>query len=144
AQTKKTGEACKGNYPHVVFSVGEGSNANAFELSLALLRYGFSVAEIFSSIGEGDFLYLDKIAKISPETRVYSNLEPTMLYYDCTQIETDITIGKDAAYYHADAVHVEWSDDIQPFGYAGVRHFFEACDQALSGNEREEDVLALL
>ena len=123
--------AFRERYPSVTFAIGEGCNANAFELSLALLRYGFAVSEIFASVGEEDFIYLEKIAALSPHTRVYSNLEPTMLYYDCQECPADITIGKDAAYYHPDAVHLEWSDDIQPFGYAGVRHFFTECEKVL-------------
>lgn len=122
-------------YPNLIFSVGEGCNGNAFELSLALIRYGFSVSEIFASIGENDFLYLEKIAKLSPKTRVYSNLEPTMIYYDCAKVPADITIGKDAAYYHPKAAHLEWSDDIQPFGYAGVRQFFAACEKVLEAGK---------
>ncbi len=78
AQAEAAVEDFRKKYPKLTFSVGEGCNSNAFELSLALLRYGFSVAEIFSSIGENDFLYLEKIAKLSPQTRVYSNLEPTI------------------------------------------------------------------
>lgn len=136
-QAERAVETFRKKYPKLTFSVGEGCNGNAFELSLALLRYGFSVAEIFASIGENDFLYLEKIAKLSPKTRVYSNLEPTMIYYDCAKAPADITIGKDAAYYHPAAVHLEWSDDIQPFGYAGVRHFFTACDQALTDRENQ-------
>ena len=54
-----------------------------------------------------------------------------MIYYDCSEAPADITIGKDAAYYHPEAAHLEWSDDIQPFGYAGVRHFFAACEEVL-------------
>ena len=124
-------EEFRNKHENLTFSVGEGCNANAFELSLALLQYGFAVSEIFANIGEGDFLYLEKIGKLSPQTKIYSNLEPTMIYYDCSENPADITIGKDAAYYHPDAAHLEWSDDIQPFGYAGVRHFFEACEESL-------------
>ena len=130
-KAKKTIQWFKNKYGKLTFSVGEGCNANAFELSLALLQYGFSVAEIFANIGEGDFLYLEKIAELSPQTKIYSNLEPTMIYYDCSEHPADITIGKDAVYYHPDAVQVEWSQDIQPFGYAGVRHFFEECAAAI-------------
>ena len=124
-------EEFRNKHENLTFSVGEGCNANAFELSLALLQYGFAVSEIFANIGEGEFLYLEKIGKLSPQTKIYSNLEPTMIYYDCSENPADITIGKDAAYYHPDAAHLEWSDDIQPFGYAGVRHFFEACEESL-------------
>lgn len=130
-KAEQTVEAFRKKHPETIFAIGEGCNANAFELSLALLRYGFAVSEIFASIGEGDFVYLEKIAELSPDTKVYSNLEPTMIYYDCAKTQADLTIGKDAAYYHPDAVHVEWSEDVQPFGYAGVRHFFETCDRAL-------------
>ncbi|MCI5944486.1 MAG: nitrogenase component 1 [Eubacterium sp.] len=130
-ETEDAIAAFRERYPSVTFAIGEGCNANAFELSLALLRYGFAVSEIFASVGEEDFIYLEKIAALSPHTRVYSNLEPTMLYYDCQECPADITIGKDAAYYHPDAVHLEWSDDIQPFGYAGVRHFFTECEKVL-------------
>lgn len=134
-------------YPDTVFSVGEGCNANAFELALALLEYGFRVEEIFKDPMQGDFIYIDKIAAISPRTRIYSNLEPTMLYYDIGQDPEDsedpgdrdqrknhLVIGKDAVYYHPDAVCLEWSEDIQPFGYRGVRAFFRACDQAMQGH----------
>lgn len=138
AQAEAAVEDFRQKYSKLTFSVGEGCNGNAFELSLALLRYGFSVAEIFASIGENDFLYLEKIAQLSPETRIYSNLEPTMIYYDCAEAPADITIGKDAAYYHPEAAHLEWSDDIQPFGYAGVRRFFAACEEALSNPNFEK------
>lgn len=123
-------QAFKAKYPDTVFSIGEGCNANAFELALALLRDGFSVAEIFANIAETDFIYLEKIARFSPETKIYSNLEPTMIYYEPGENPVDIVVGKDAAYYHPEAAKVEWSEDIQPFGYAGVRHFYEACEKA--------------
>ena len=138
-ETEDAIAAFRERYPSVTFAIGEGCNANAFELSLALLRYGFAVSEIFASVGEEDFIYLEKIAALSPHTRVYSNLEPTMLYYDCQECPADITIGKDAAYYHPDAVHLEWSDDIQPFGYAGVRHFFKECEKVLRSAAGEGD-----
>lgn len=130
-------EACetvnrfKEKYPDLVFSVGEGANANAFELSCSLLDYGFKVAEIFADPQAGDYVYIDKIAQISPETRIYSNLEPTMLYYDCTEVPCHITVGKDAGYYHPDAVNLMWSDDIQPFGYKGLIRFFKDCERVL-------------
>lgn len=112
-------------FPDTVFSVGEGCNADPFELSLALLQYGFRVAEIFGNPAAENFVYIKKIAALSPQTRIYSNLEPTMLYYDCGEEFADVTIGRDAAYYHPGCPNVEWSEDIQPFGYAGVRLLFE-------------------
>ena len=132
-ETIKQIEEFRSKYKKLTFSVGEGCNANAFELSLALLQYGFSVAEIFADPMETDYVYLKKIAALSPETRIYSNLEPAMIYYDSFDSEVDIVVGKDAGYYYPRAAKVEWSKDIQPFGYAGLRHFFEECEKALAG-----------
>ena len=122
-------------YPDTIFSVGEGCNADPFELSLALLRYGFQVAEILGNPDAENFVYIKKIAQLSPETRIYSNLEPTMLYYECSEEFAHITIGRDAAYYHPDCPNVEWSEDIQPFGYAGVKLLFEQLLLARQGKE---------
>ena len=124
-------EAFKKKYPHVVFAIGEGCNANAFELAFALIRYGFEVAEVFGNLSKEDFVYIEKMAKVSPMTKIYSNLEPTMIYYEPGENPVDIVIGKDASYYHPEAAKLEWSDDIQPFGYRGVKHFFEECERVL-------------
>ena len=136
-ETRKYIEEFRSKHKQLIFSVGEGCNANAFELSLALLQYGFSVAEIFANLGESDYVYLKKIAALSPDTRIYSNLEPTMIYYDSLDSEVDIVVGKDAGYYYPRAARVEWSADIQPFGYAGLRHFFRECEKALAGKEKK-------
>ena len=138
-RTLRAVEDFRQRHPGLTFSVGEGCNANAFELSLALLRYGFPVAEIFASPTKEDFVYIHKIAALSPETRFYSNLEPTMIYYDLKNSRTDLAVGKDAVYYHPETAGIEWSDDIAPFGYAGIRHFFEACEEALTGGVKVED-----
>ena len=123
--------AFKKKYPHAVFAIGEGCNANAFELAFALIRYEFAVAEVFGNLSKEDFVYIEKMAKLSPETKIYSNLEPTMIYYEPGENPVDIVIGKDAVYYHPEAAQLEWSDDIQPFGYRGVKHFFEECERVL-------------
>ena len=121
-------EAFRKKAPHAVFSVGECVNADAFELSLALIRYGFRVAEVFGTIQAENFVFLRKLAQLSPETRVYSNMEPTMLYYGAASCPVSITIGKDAGWYHPEAAHLAWNDDVQPFGFAGVRRLFEALE----------------
>ena len=54
-----------------------------------------------------------------------------MIYYEPGENPVDIVIGKDAVYYHPEAAQLEWSDDIQPFGYRGVKHFFEECERVL-------------
>ena len=114
-----------------MFAIGEGCNANAFELAFALICYGFEVAEVFGNLSKEDFVYIEKMARVSPMTKIYSNLEPTMIYYEPGENPVDIVIGKDAVYYHPEAAQLEWSDDIQPFGYRGVKHFFEECERVL-------------
>lgn len=126
-------------YPDTVFSIGEGCNADPFELAVALVRYGFKVAEIFGTPTAENFVYIKKLAVLSPETQIYSNLEPTMLYYDVSEEFADITIGRDAAYYHQECPNVEWSEDIQPFGYAGVKLLFEQLLKARDEAETENN-----
>lgn len=118
-------------YGPVTFCVGECMNADPFELSLALVRYGFRVSEIYGTLTAENFVYLRRLEELSPDTRVYSNLEPTMLYYDCSQAKADLTIGKDAGYYHPGCPNVPWNQDRQPFGYAGVWGLFGALGQAM-------------
>jgi nitrogenase molybdenum-cofactor synthesis protein NifE len=124
------------NYGPAVFTVGEIANADPFELSLALLRYGFSVSEIYGTINKVNFRFIQKIAERSPNTKVYSNLSPTMLFYRPTPAEADIAIGKDAAYYHPECPHVLWCSEVQPFGYAGVRGLFQALSHAVEGRTK--------
>lgn len=112
-------------YPQMTFAVGEWLNADPFELSLALLRYGHRVSEIYGTVTNENFIYIKKIAQLSPQTRIYTNLSPTMIYYDCGEGIADITIGKDAQYYHPDSINVPWNQEQQPFGYSGLRHLFE-------------------
>lgn len=123
----------RAKYGELTFAVGECMNGDPFELSLALLSAGFHVSEIYGTLTGENFAYLRRLAALSPETRVFSNLEPTMLYYDCSQAGADVTIGKDAGYYHQRCPNLPWNQDIQPFGYAGVRHLFAELDALLEG-----------
>ncbi len=110
------------------FSVGEWVNADPFELSLALIRYGFRVKEIFGTVGDVNFIYVKKIAQLSPETKIYSNLSPSMLYYR-EEDRPDMVIGQDAMYYHPRIPGIRWNGEEQPFGYAGVKALFEELEK---------------
>ncbi|CAB1250263.1 nitrogenase component 1 [Clostridium sp. MT-14] len=125
-------EKFRSDHNNVTFAVGEWANADPFELSLALIRYGFAVSEIYGTVGDVNFAYLKKIARLSPQTKIYSNLSPTMLYYDSDDSNVNAVIGKDAAYYHPGCVGVDWNEELQPFGYAGVTALFEALDTVFS------------
>lgn len=122
-------------YPEASFAVGECMNGDPFELSLALVRYGFAVKEIYGTITAENFVYLKQLATRSPDTKVFSNLEPTMLYYDAKSSGVNLTIGKDAGYYHQNCPNVVWNQDRQPYGYAGVRRLFEALLAAVTREE---------
>ena len=112
--------------PDASFAVGECMNGDPFELALALLKYGFKVPEIYGTITIENFVYMKHIAELSPDTKVFSNMEPTMLYYDPKKSGVNITIGKDALYYHQGCPGIMWNQDEQPFGFAGVRRLLEA------------------
>ncbi len=119
-------------HPGLRFAVGECMNGDPFELSLALVRRGFAVPEIYGTITGENFVFLERLAELSPETRVFSNLEPTMLYYDCSAASIDVTIGKDAGYYHPGCPNLPWNQDVQPFGYAGVTALYGALEALLA------------
>ena len=126
--------------PDPVFAVGECANADPFELSLALVKYGFKVAEIYGTITGENFIYIRQLKKLSPQTKIFSNMEPTMLYYDPAESGVTLTIGKDACYYHPNTKGIHWNEERQPFGYAGVRRLFEALKQAVT-EQAEGNVL---
>lgn len=130
--------------PDPVFAVGECANADPFELSLALVKYGFKVAEIYGTITGENFIYIRQLKKLSPQTKIFSNMEPTMLYYDQSESGVTLTIGKDACYYHPNTKGIHWNEERQPFGYAGVRRLFEALELAVTeqaeGNALQKQV----
>ncbi|MDO5391413.1 MAG: nitrogenase component 1 [Eubacteriales bacterium] len=126
AQAQVVVDQFRESHPDASFAIGECMNGDSFELSLALVRYGFAVKEIYGTLTAENFIYLKQLAKLSPDTKVFSNLEPTMLYYDATDCGVNLTIGKDAGYYHPECPNVVWNQDRQPYGYAGVRRLFEA------------------
>jgi nitrogenase molybdenum-cofactor synthesis protein NifE len=55
-----------------------------------------------------------------------------MLYYDCSAARADVTLGKDAAYYHPGSPNLPWNQDVQPFGYAGVTALYGALETLLA------------
>jgi len=120
--------------PDMRFNIGECANANPFELALSLLRMGFKVGEIYATLAPENYVYVKNIALLDPDVKFYCNMEPTMLYYNISQSDADITIGKDAGFYCPDIPNVAWNQDTRPFGYQGVRDLmnrvFEAMKEA--------------
>ena len=138
---RKAIDSFKEKYGQLTFSVGEIQNGDSIEMSLMLAEEGFKVKEIFATVGELNFRFLKRLAEISPDTKVYSNLSPTMMHYTNELAEAqkagsenatpNICIGSDAMYYYPDVPGVEWCDEQQPFGYDGVIKLFEEFDKAL-------------
>lgn len=139
-QAQKAIESFRKVCPDPVFAVGECANADPFELSLALVKYGFKVAEIYGTITGENFIYIRQLKKLSPQIKIFSNMEPTMLYYDPAESGVTLTIGKDACYYHSNTKGIHWNEERQPFGYAGVRRLFEALELAVT-EQAEGNVL---
>ena len=113
------------------FAVGEWLNADSFELALSLVEMGFAVSEIYGTIGEGNFVYLKKLAQLSPDTRVFSNLSPTMLHYDGKNSQVQAAIGQDAMYYHPGKPGIRWNGEVRQFGYQAVNDLFNALTEVL-------------
>ena len=111
----------KEQFPDLTFNIGECINADPFELALSLSRYGFKVDEIYATLAPEKFKYVAKLSELSPDTKVFCNMDPTMLYYDVSASRAHISLGKDAAYYCPDIPNVAWNSDIQPFGFQGIR-----------------------
>ncbi|MBR1423494.1 MAG: oxidoreductase [Ruminococcus sp.] len=124
-------DSFRNKYPGEVFAIGESLNADCFELALALTEYGFRVAEIYGTVGERNFVFVKKLAELSPDTRIYSNLSPTMMNYEPLK-DVTVAIGADAMYYHSDIAGTPFNEEEQPFGYRAVELLFNKLDKVLS------------
>lgn len=120
-----------------VLAIGSRINANSFELALAMVRYGLTVAEIYAEPTPHDYFYLKKLAKLSPGTRVYSNLSPTMFLYRPEEKGITLALGADACYYHPEAARVPFNGERQPFGYHGVKSLFTAMGLAVKSRDAQ-------
>ncbi|MBO5610261.1 MAG: oxidoreductase [Eubacterium sp.] len=130
-KARKTIDDFKEKYGALSFSVGEIQNGDPIEMSLMLVEEGFKVKEIFATVGELNFRFLKRLSELSPDTKVYSNLSPTMMNYEIGGAP-DVYIGSDVKYYHPEVPGIEWCDDNQPFGYDAVIKLFEGLDSALA------------
>ena len=132
-------DAFRAAFPDAVFSVGEAMNGNPFELACALVRQGFEVREIFGTVNKESYVWLGILDRLSPRTRIYSNLHPSMLHYgreEAAASGVTVCIGRDAAWYHPEAANVQWITDVQPFGYRAVTGLFRALKEAMETGGR--------
>lgn len=127
---RKTIDDFRDRFGKLEFAVGEIQNGDPIEMALMLIEEGHAVKEIFATIGELNFRFLKRLAELSPETKIYSNLSPTMLHYK--EEKVDVYIGADCEYYHPETPGIDWCDDAQPFGYDGTIKLFERLAEKLS------------
>ena len=121
----------KDAYPDLTFNIGECLNADPFELALSLVRYDFKVDEIYGTLAPEKFRYVSKLAELSPDTKIFCNMEPTMLYYDMSASRARISLGEDAAFYCPGIPNVAWNSDIQPFGFQGITKLMETIEKTM-------------
>lgn len=114
--------------------VGSRLNANPFELSLALSDYGFEIKKIFAEPTPQDLIYIKKLAQKNSETKIFTNLSPSMFYFDGAQDEEkiDVAFGADACFYYRDSAtkQIPWNDEVQPFGYDALQTLFKKIFEA--------------
>ena len=127
---RKTIDDFRDRFGKLEFAVGEIQNGDPIEMALMLIEEGHAVKEIFATIGELNFRFLKRLAELSPDTKIYSNLSPTMLHYK--EEKVDVYIGADCEYYHPETPGIDWCDDAQPFGYDGTIKLFEGLAEKLS------------
>ena len=112
-------------------AVGERINADPFELSFALTGAGLKISEIFGTVTEENFAWIRALSALSPDTKIYSDLEPTMLYYDAAASDVTFALGADACYYHPDVPGIGWNSEVQPFGYTGLCEMYREMEEVL-------------
>lgn len=120
------------------FAVGQMVNANPFELALSLAGYGMRVPYVFAGYTAEDFPYLRELSALSPDTRVYSSLDPSMIGFDRTLKNADLAIGEDAGYYLPLARQVDFNSVRQPFGYSGLTELMNRICAALDETEERK------
>ena len=121
-----------GNYKGLRLGIGECLNADSFELALAMVHAGLNVSEIYGTVTAENFVWIRALARLSPETKVFSNLEPTMLYYEDDDSDVEFALGKDACYYHTGKPGLSWNSDIQPFGFSAAEALFKAMNAEMN------------
>ena len=124
-------EEFTGRYKGLRLGIGECLNGDPFETALALKLAGLNVSEIYGTVTDENFVWIKALSDISPDTKLYSNLEPTMLYYNPDESDVEFAIGKDACYYHPDIPGIKWNSDVQPFGFAGIISLYKSMEEEL-------------
>lgn len=118
-------------YKGLRLAVGECFNGDAFEAAYALSLSGLCISEIYGTVTDENFVWIKHLAAVSPDTKIYSNLEPTMLFYEPDLSDAELAVGKDACWYHPDIPGISFNSDIQPFGFSGIISLYNEMSAAM-------------
>lgn len=125
---KATVDRFSRKYAEKRVAIGEMCNANPFELACALTDMGLIVPEIFSNVTEYDMPYIKRLSEMSPDTKVYTGISPTMIHYRPRK-DIACAIGKDAVAYYRRGI--EFNSEKQPFGYRGLCDLLQEMEAVL-------------
>lgn len=115
------------------FAVGEVMNGNPYEMAASLTEMGMEVPTIFANLTPDDFPFLGRLARRSPETRIYTGIDPSMVWYRPEEASpVDITVGKDAGGYYPGVPNLEWNSEKEPFGFKGFTDFINGLEEVLA------------
>ena len=114
------------NFKGLNVALGDGINADPLDLALTLVQLGLKVPEIFTEVSPSQLPQLKALAALSPKTLIYSNLEPSMIFYEASENpKVDLTLGLAAKYYHPECRNLLFNSEEQPFGYQGLTDLLE-------------------
>jgi nitrogenase molybdenum-cofactor synthesis protein NifE len=99
-------------------AVGSTANGSAFEISRALIQYGFQVPYIFAdSILDSDQEHIDWLKQHYADIKVFTNIHPSMAGFLKEKLAVDAAIGFDAGYFCPGSKTAPLTPDHQFYGY---------------------------
>ncbi len=123
-------EEFKNKYEGCTVAIGDMCNANSFELAGFFAKCGLVPKVLFSNVTVEDFPYINRLADLAGDARVYAGISPSMVHYRDPE-KVDIAIGKDACIYCDAGINVDWFSEKQPFGFKGL---IDLIDEIERGN----------
>lgn len=130
-QAQRTIDKFVAKHSKLRLAIGSRLNANSFELALAMASYGLTVDEIYAVPQKADFFYIKRLGVLSPATKIFTNLSPSMVNFNPLNSQVNFTLGADANYYYPAINGISWNDEQQPFGYQAVIDLFNRMEEVL-------------
>jgi nitrogenase molybdenum-cofactor synthesis protein NifE len=113
-------------------AVGSAANGSAFEISRALIEYGFQVPYIFAdTILDVDQEHIDWLKQRHTGVKVFTNIHPSMAGFLEEKLAADVAIGFDAGYFCPGSKTAPLLPDNQPYGYRGTIELLREIKTAL-------------